>query len=580
VRGAEAPLSAAPADRAEESHAEHERERAAELRDQDRTRAALRESEQKYAAIFQMSPFAIALSRMPEGIIVDVNDAFLELFEYTRAEVIGKTGTELRIVDPSSQALARAELRARGSIRDLECVRVTKSGARRFISLNVSPVEIGGVPHVLTEALDITEQTESQAQQRRLAEQLAELNRELERRVADRTEDLRRAREIAEAASAAKSEFLSSMSHELRTPLNAILGFAQLLERDRKNPLDTRQRERLQHVLRGGEHLLRLIDDVLDLSKIEVGAITLSPEPVSVRDVLVEVIDILRPMAERAEISIAPQEPPDRIELPPATADRTRLAQILMNLGSNGIKYGRPGGHVTFAAALRDPEAVRITVLDDGIGIPADKRDKVFDPFQRAGQETGPIQGTGIGLTITKRLVEMMKGHIGFSSETGRGSRFWIDLPVHRYSTDEPLPVAQPARVPPLATGTARHKIIYIEDNPSNIAFMEDLIGDLPGVELLTAPNAELGLDLIRAHQPHAVIVDINLPGMSGFDAMQQLRAWPETRDIPVIGLSAAALAPDMKRAAEAGFFRYLTKPVKVDELTCALEELLERRRP
>jgi PAS domain S-box-containing protein len=390
-----------------------------------------------------------------------------------------------------------------------------------------------------------------------------------------RAEELRAARETAEAASAAKSEFLSSMSHELRTPLNSILGFAQLLERDRKRPLDERQLERLKHVLRGGEHLLKLIDDVLDLSRIEAGRITISSEPVAVRQVIDEVIDALGPLAARADISIAP---PATVELPFVTADRTRLAQILMNFGSNAIKYGRPGGHVAFALARRDPATVRITVMDDGIGIPSDKRDRVFEPFQRAGQETGPIEGTGIGLTISKRLAEMMKGRIGFSSEVGRGSQFWIELPVHRQTTGEQPAVAALPRTSPLAAGAARHKVVYVEDNPSNIAFMEDLLGDLPSVELITAPNAEIGLELIRAHRPDVVIMDINLPGMSGLEAMQRLREWPDTRDIPVIGLSAAALLTDTRRAAEAGFFRYLTKPVKVDELTRALEELLERR--
>jgi len=390
-----------------------------------------------------------------------------------------------------------------------------------------------------------------------------------------RADELRSAREAAEAASAAKSEFLSSMSHELRTPLNSILGFAQLLERDRKRPLDERQVERLQHVLRGGEHLLRLIDDVLDLSRIEAGQIMISPEPVNVREVLDDVINTLAPMAERSGIAIAPGE---SVELPRVLADRTRLAQILMNFGSNAIKYGRPGGRVTFALAQRDPASVRITVIDDGIGIPPDKQAKVFEPFQRAGQETGPIEGTGIGLTITKRLAEMMKGHVGFTSEVDRGSQFWVELPVHRRATGEQLPVATATGPSPLATGTGRYKIVYIEDNPSNIAFMEDLVGELPSVELVTAPTAEIGIELVRAHRPDVVIMDINLPGMSGFDAMQRLREWPETRDIPVIGLSAAALQKDTKRASKAGFYRYLTKPVKVAELTSVLEELLVRR--
>ncbi|HEX5059978.1 MAG TPA: ATP-binding protein, partial [Kofleriaceae bacterium] len=397
--------------------------------------------------------------------------------------------------------------------------------------------------------------------------------------VADVTEDvhheaeLTTAREIAEAASAAKSEFLSSMSHELRTPLNAILGFAQLLERDRKQPLSERQLERLSHVLRGGEHLLRLIDDILDLSRIEAGRISISSEPVAVREVLQEVVHTLEPMATRAQIQIAePIVPTDAARV---VADRTRLAQILMNFGSNAIKYGKQGGHVTFEVTQRR-DALRITVIDDGIGIPEDKRDKVFEPFQRAGQETGPIEGTGIGLTISKRLAELMRGAVGFDSEVGRGSRFWIDIPVHRAAAgeDEAGAVDAAARSP-LARDEVRHKIVYVEDNPSNIAFMREVMDELPGVELLTAPTAEIGLPLIRAHKPSAVIMDINLPGMSGFDAVRQLREWGDTKDIPVIGLSAAALARDTARAKEAGFFRYLTKPVKVDELMKTLEELL-----
>ena len=399
--------------------------------------------------------------------------------------------------------------------------------------------------------------------------------------VADVTDDvlhadeLRRAREAAEAASAAKSEFLSSMSHELRTPLNAILGFAQLLERDRKAPLSERQQERLQYVLRGGEHLLRLIDDVLDLARIEAGRIAISPEPIGLPEVLAEVVTTLEPMAARAQIRL---EPPDTANLPPLVADRTRLAQILMNFGSNAIKYGKPGGHVQFRLEARAAR-VRITVVDDGIGIPEDKRARIFEPFQRAGQETGPIEGTGIGLTISKRLAELMKGTVGFASEVGRGSEFWVEVPVHEAAaatTGDARPSAP--RGSPLTSGQVRHKVVYVEDNPSNIAFMRDLMEELPGVELLTAPTAEIGLPLIRAHRPEAVIMDVNLPGMSGIDALRQLRAWPDTADIPVVGLSAAALHADLVRAKDSGFYRYLTKPVKVAELTAVLEELLVAR--
>jgi PAS domain S-box-containing protein len=387
--------------------------------------------------------------------------------------------------------------------------------------------------------------------------------------------ELKRARALAETANSAKSDFLSSMSHELRTPLNSILGFTQLLQRDKKTPLTERQREMVEHVLKGGEHLLRLIDDILDLSSVEAGRVVVSSEPVGVAAVLAEVKATLAPMATRLGISLVLRTASDS-DLQ-VVADRTRFSQALINFGSNALKYGRAGGSATFAVGQPHARFVRISVIDDGLGIPFDKQDKIFQPFQRAGQEIGPIEGTGIGLAITRRLAELMAGSVGFRSVPGVGSEFWIELPLHEAKLLRPAEPrsATPAEASPIATAGARHVVVYIEDNPSNVAFMRGLLEDIERVSLLAVATAELGIELVRARLPDLVIIDINLPGMSGYEATRRLRASPETRDIPVIALTAAAMIGDHQRISEAGFQRYLTKPVRIDELLQVLEELL-----
>jgi CheY-like chemotaxis protein len=367
------------------------------------------------------------------------------------------------------------------------------------------------------------------------------------------------------------------MSHELRTPLNAILGFAQLLQRDRKTPLSGRQSGMVEHIIGGGEHLLLLIDEILDLARIEAGRVPISLESIELADVVQRAVTTLAPMAGRSEIELIVA--PAVAAAPKVFADRTRLSQVLMNFGSNAIKYGRRGGTVTISAEVVKPSCVRIIVVDDGLGIPLEKQDQVFEPFQRAGQETGPIEGTGIGLTITQRLAALMNGSVGFQSVPGEGSSFWVELPIAVEAAAVEHPVARAAESP-LAGGSRVFSVVYVEDHPANIAFMQELLAEIDSIELITAPTAEIGVEIVRSRRPDAVILDINLPGMSGFEALRLLKRWPETVDIPVFALSAAAMERDIERGLDAGFYRYLTKPVRVDELIKTLEEVLIKPRP
>lgn len=378
------------------------------------------------------------------------------------------------------------------------------------------------------------------------------------------------ARAEADKANRAKSDFLSSMSHELRTPLNAVIGFGQMLEMDTTETLTAEQREYADHVVKSGQHLLGLVTEVLDLAGIEAGRVRLSLEAVDLNGVVAHVVESMRPVATKAGVKLALV---DEGDAPVVRADIQRLRQVLMNLVSNAIKYNRRDGEVWVELAL-DAERAKVAIRDTGLGIDPSRAEDVFTPFERLGAERSDVEGAGIGLSLCKGLIEAMDGDIGFESELGAGSTFWIELPV---AAAADLDVEHGMEAP--AFGHAGgYSMLYVEDNPANLRLMELMVATLTDVEMYSAPNGTIGLDLAKAKRPDIIILDLNLPGMSGFDVLKALKEAPETWGTPVIALTAAAMPSDVERGLAAGFYRYVTKPLDVKDFLSAVEEALQSR--
>jgi signal transduction histidine kinase len=374
---------------------------------------------------------------------------------------------------------------------------------------------------------------------------------------------------VAEKANHAKSDFLSSMSHELRTPLNAILGFTQLMETGAPAPTPAQKRN-LAQILKAGWYLLELINQILDLAVIESGKVSLSREPVRLLDVMLECRSMIEPEAQKRGIGMAFPS----FDVPVfVNADRTRVKQVLINLLFNAIKYNTAGGMVTVTCALGAGDTVRLSVRDTGTGLAPEQLALLFQPFNRLGKDTGGEEGTGIGLVVTKRLVEMMGGTIGVESTVGQGSVFWVELA----SASAPQlsagleAISSPINSGPMSDEPAR-TVLYVEDNPANLELVEQLLARRPDLKLLGAADATIGIALARLGQPHVILMDINLPGVGGVEAMQILRLDPSTRHIPVIALSANAMPRDIEHALTAGFFDYITKPIKVVEFMATLD--------
>jgi PAS domain S-box-containing protein len=493
----------------------------------------------------------------PSGIITDVNKQMEALTGCTRDELIGAPFKNY-FTDPELAEAGIKLVLSEKKVTNYELTARARDGKETVVSYNATTLydRDRKLQGVFAAARDVTERN-------RLDQVLHEKNAELESATA-----------VAEKANLAKSDFLSGMSHELRSPLNAILGFAQLMESD-SPPATPSQKKSIAHILQAGWHLLKLINEILDLAVIESGQVPISLEPVSLAELMFECQGMIEPQAQQRGIKlIFPQ-----FDIPYFVhADRTRLKQVLVNLLSNAIKYNIKQGTVEVECTERTPGHTRITIKDSGAGLSQEQIGQLFQPFNRLGQEAGGEEGTGIGLVVAKRLIELMKGAIGVESTVGVGSVFWfeLDLAAEPHLSMDVVEAETSARTF-MRRGAQLHTLLYVEDNPANMSLVEKIIARHPEIRLLTAVNGNDGIKIARASQPDVILMDINLPvpGINGLGAMKILSADPATAHIPVIALSANAMPRDIENGLAAGFFHYLTKPIKINEFLSVLDKAL-----
>ncbi len=493
----------------------------------------------------------------PSGIISDVNKQMEALTGCTRDELIGAPFKNY-FTDADRAEAGIKRVLSETKLTNYELTARARDGKETVVSYNATTFydRDRTLQGVFAAARDITER-------KVLDHELQETN------VA-----LQGAKLAAEKANLAKSDFLSSMSHELRSPLNAILGFAQLMESGTPPPTPG-QRDSIGQILQAGWYLLKLINEILDLALIESGKLSLSPEPISLADVLDECRGMIEPLASKGGIGLT--FPRFRDALFFVKADRTRVKQVLINLLSNAIKYNRAGGAVEVICTITATRRTRIAVHDTGNGLPAEKLAQLFQPFNRLGQESGIEEGTGIGLVVSKRLTELMGGEIGAESTVGVGSVFWIELDSTRAPGLSAVASELRAVVPLRAqTDAAPHTLLCVEDNPANLLLVERLLERRPDIRLVTAKDGIGGVEMARSARPDVILMDINLPGICGLTALGILAEDPVTAGIPVIALSANAMPRDIEKGLAAGFYCYLTKPIKVNEFMDTLDSALE----
>jgi signal transduction histidine kinase/AmiR/NasT family two-component response regulator len=531
-------------------------------------------------AIFKSANFS-CIATDEKGVIQLFNVGAERMMGYTAAEVLNKVtaadlhdpqeviaraaALSLEFATPISPGFEALAFKASRGIEDIyELTKIRKDGTRFPAAVSVTALRDAqdGIIGYLLIGTDNTARQQVEEVRKRFEQALQETNGKLEI-----------AKSAAEKANLAKSDFLSSMSHELRSPLNAILGFAQLMESATPSPTVS-QVKSITKILHAGWYLLKLINEILDLAGIESGQMSMSMESVSMPEILSECQILMEAHALQRGIHITFT----RIEEPIfVSADRTRLKQIVINLVSNAVKYNKDQGTVTVDCVASGLGRVRLSVTDTGMGLTSEKLTQLFQPFNRLGQEAGGVAGTGIGLVVTKRLAELMGGVIGVESEVGVGSVFWCELDSAEAPKVTPRSSETEALVQPESSFDASPRtLLYVEDNPANLELVEELIARFPNIRLTTAVNGALGIELARATQPQVILMDINLPGISGIKALQILREEPATAHIPVVALSANAMPRDIEKGLEAGFFRYLTKPIKIKQFMDTIEAALE----
>jgi len=515
-----------------------------------RANAALHVAHRFLDSIVENIPAMLFVKDARDLRFVRVNRAGEQLLGHSREYLVGKTDFDVfPPVLARSYAADDRKVLASASVVEIEAEPVhTRSGELRILHTRKIPLsdDNGQPAFLLGISEDITE-----------------------RKQAD--EELKMARLEAERANRAKSDFLSRMSHDLRTPLNAVLGFAQLLEADLR---DEGHRENARQILLGGRHLLELINEVLDIARIEAGHLSLSIEAVDVSETVAQAVALVAPLAAQRDVTLAIEAPSS---LPRwVRADRQRLTQVLLNLLSNGVKYTNAGGRVTVGFEDRPERRMRVTVTDTGAGISAEKLALLFVPFERLGAEQTSTEGTGLGLALARGLARAMGGTLDVRSEVDRGSVFWVELA----STDDQA--VSPRRGVPrtLDGGTAAGTVLYIEDNPANVRLMERVLQRRPGVRLLHAAEGKPGIEMARHHRPELILLDLHLPDLSGEEVLRRLWEDPSLRKIPVAVLSADATPGQVRRLTASGACAYLTKPLDVRQVLQLMDEQLVDGQP